>query len=126
MEYHFIELPKYREVKKFDEIINKWLYAIRNAEKFINNPEKLPDLIKKEATIMKAIQKMQKAAADPKVKAILEYREKAELDYINRISSAEKRGKEMVAIKLLSMGMNLDDISSATGLSKTDIQKLKQ
>ncbi len=38
----------------------------------------------------------------------------------------EKRAKEMVALQLLSMKMSIDEIMKATGLSKTDIQKLKQ
>jgi hypothetical protein len=32
----------------------------------------------------------------------------------------------MVAIKLLSMNMSIEEVSVATGLSKTDILKLKQ
>jgi len=93
MEYHFLELPKYKEDKKLEEIINKWLYAIKNGEKYINDPDKLPDTIKKEASIMRAINKMQKAAADSEVRAIMEYREKAELDHINMINNALREGE---------------------------------
>lgn len=96
VEYHFLELPKYRESKKIGDVINKWLFAIKNAEKFIREPNKLPDSIKNEEYIMKAIHKMQKAASDPDVRAIIEYREKAELDNLNRLKTAimegEKRG----------------------------------
>jgi len=42
--------------------------------------------------IMKAIKRMQKAAADPEVCAVIEYREKAELDYLNRVANARLEG----------------------------------
>jgi predicted transposase/invertase (TIGR01784 family) len=145
IEYHFLELPKYRENRKIEEIINKWLYAIKNAENYINEPDKLPDTIKKEASIMRAINKMQKAAADPEVRAIMEYREKAELDNINRINNALREGvilgkqegiilgkqegdekaREAIALTMLSMGMNIEDVSKATKLSKEHIMKIR-
>jgi predicted transposase/invertase (TIGR01784 family) len=141
VEYHFLELPKYRENKKIEEIINKWLYAIKNAEKFINDPDKLPDSIKKEASIMRAINKMQKAAADDELRAIIEYREKAELDDLQRIKNAQREGemrgiilgkqegdekaREAIALTMLSMGMNIEDVEKATKLSIEQILKLK-
>ncbi len=123
---------------------------------------------------MKAIKRMQKAAADRNVRAIMEYREKAARDEADRLSFAhekgiklgkeegimigkeeglmigemrgkeegimigEKRGKEegimigekrameRVALKMLSLKISTDEIAKATGLSKTDIMKLKQ
>ncbi len=94
VEYHFLELPKYTEVKKLEKEINKWLFAIKNGEQFINEPESLPDSIKKEASIMRAIQKMQRAAADDELRAIMEYRQKAEMDDLNRIKNAIMQGKQ--------------------------------
>ncbi len=38
MEYHFLELPKYADGKKLEKEISKWLFAIKNGEKFINEP----------------------------------------------------------------------------------------
>jgi len=35
---------------------------------------------------------MQKAAADPEVRAVIEYREKAELDYLNGMVNAKHEG----------------------------------
>ena len=93
-EYHFIELPKYKDDKSYDDPINRWIYMLVNGENFINNPELLPDSIKKEAMIMKAMQKMQKAAADPELRAIIEYREKAIRDEADKLFYAEKKGEK--------------------------------
>jgi predicted transposase/invertase (TIGR01784 family) len=109
-----------------------------NGEKFINDPGMLPDAIKKEVTIMKAIHKMQKAASDPELRAIIEYREKAIRDEADKLSFAEKKGelrgekrgelraKELIAIKMMAKNKSLEEIIEFTGLSKTDIMKLKQ
>ncbi len=98
VEYHFIELPKYKDDKMYGDPINQWLFALVNGETFIGDPAKMPDPIKKEAMIMKAIEKMQKATSDEDVRAILEYREKAVRDEADRMSYATKkalmRGKE--------------------------------
>ncbi len=138
VEYHFIELPKYKDERLYDDPINQWLFALMNGETFINDPGRIPERIKKEAMIMKAIKRMQKAAADPDVRAIIEYREKAARDEADRLSYAteealligEKRGKkrekETIALKLLSMNMTLEEICMVTGLTELDIMKLKQ
>jgi len=146
VEFHFIELPKYKDDKMYEYPINQWLYALVNGETFIAEPDMMPERIKKEAMIMKAIKKMQKAAADREVRAIMDYREKAVRDEADRLSFAhekgimigemkgkeegimigEKRAMERVALKMLSLDMSIDEIAKATGLSKTDIMKLKQ
>jgi len=104
VEYHFIELPKYKDDKKNELIINKWLYTIKNGENYINNPEGLPDTIKKEAMIMKAINKMAKAAADDEVRAVIEYREKAKLDELNRFRHAIDQTRESALNEGLVLG----------------------
>jgi predicted transposase/invertase (TIGR01784 family) len=140
VEYHFLELPKFRDSKTLEEIINKWLYTIKNAEKYINDPDKLPDTIKKEASIMRAINKMQKAAADDELRAIIEYREKAELDDLQRIKNAQREGemrgiilgkqegvlegKIEVAKKMLKRDLDFDIITSVTGLTIDEVKKL--
>lgn len=142
MEYHFLELPKYGDSKKFGDIFNKWLYAIKNGEKYINEPENLPATIKEEASIMRAINKMQKAAADSEVRAIMEYREKAELDYLNRMQNdiieSEKRGirlgekrgeekaREAIALTMLSHGMSIEEVIKVTKLTKKHLLRIKK
>jgi predicted transposase/invertase (TIGR01784 family) len=146
VEYHFLELPKYKEDKKLEEEIKKWLFTIKNAERFINEPEKLPETIKKEASIMRAIQKMQKAAADNELRAIMEYREKADLDNLQRMKNAlregekrgekrgillgekkgEKRAKEAIALTMLSLNMSIEDVAKATKLSIEHILKISK
>jgi len=37
----------------------------------------------------------------------------------------ERRGKELVAVQMLSLNISIDTIIAATGLSKADIQKLE-
>jgi len=100
--------------------------------------------------IMKAIKRMQKAAADPEVCAVIEYREKAELDYLNRVANARleglllgkeegmllgkeeglkegrKVGIELIVLKMLSKKRSIEEIAEFTGLSKADILKLQQ
>jgi predicted transposase/invertase (TIGR01784 family) len=134
VEYHFLELPKFEAGKGLDSTINKWLFAIKNGEEFINEPEKIPATIKKEATIMRAIEKMQQASTDKKFRAILEYRRKADLDVLNRIKSAQMLGKqegdekarEAIALTMLGMGMSFEVVSKATKLSVEQILKIKK
>ncbi len=146
VEYHFIELPKYKDDRTYDDPINKWLCAIIGGESFINNPGRMPEAIKKEKMIMKAIEKMRKAAADPDVRAIIEFREKAVHDEADRLAYAtkkamligekrgirlgEKRGRENekmnIALQMLALNISIDNISSVTGLSADTISKLKQ
>jgi hypothetical protein len=85
---------------------------------------------------------MQKAASDPELRAIIEYREKAIRDEADKLSFAEKKGelrgekrgekrgelraKELIAIKMMAKNKSLEEIIEFTGFSKTDIMKLKQ
>jgi hypothetical protein len=77
--YHFIELPKYKDDKNYENLNNRWLYTLINGEKFINDPAMLPDAIKEEDTIMKAIKK--KYLSDKEViNRIIDYRTKSLTD----------------------------------------------
>ncbi len=86
--------------------------------------------------IMKAIKRMLKAAAEPEVRAVMEYREKAELDYLNGIANARLLGKEegvllgskkaleSVAVEMLGNGIDVETVMQFTKLSRNDILKL--
>ncbi len=99
---------------------------------------------------MKAIKRMQKAAADPDLRAIMEYREKAVRDEADRLSFAHEKGikigeergimigkeegimigskkaMEAVALEMMSNGIDINTVMKFTKLSRQDIQKLQQ
>ncbi len=90
-ELHFIELKKFDKNKprvlmtKFE----KWLSLIKIEELIMQN---LPFNIKEEPEIYQAFMEMQKANSDPKIRELIEIREKAEHDEASRLLTAELKG----------------------------------
>jgi predicted transposase/invertase (TIGR01784 family) len=97
----------------------------------------LPKSLKEEEGIEMAIDAMRKAYAQDEIRAVIEAHEKAKRDAISRISFAErkgraeglkeglKEGREEVARRMLSLGLELEVISQATGLSVSELEELK-
>jgi hypothetical protein len=46
------------------------------------------------------------------------------VSYLNRVQCYKAEGIEAVALNMLKLGIKIEDISQATGLSKQEIQSL--
>ncbi len=124
MEFHFVELSKYTEKDyKARTRFEKWLYILKYGKQ-IKSIEDLPKDFRDEEGIEEVINKMFEANADPKIRNYMLSYEMAELDELSRLQNAIEEEKLSIAKKLLSMNFKLEDIVTATGLTKTDILTL--
>lgn len=122
------------KMRKFDKEspITFWI-------EFFKNPysEICRELYKFVPELKEAKELFEKAKADPKKRRLLEEREDAARNYASDISSAhnegreEERAKAMAekresAIKLLKMGLLVDQVGEALGLSIEEVSEIKK
>ena len=122
LKWYFIELPKFRKQNpNMDEKINQWLAFIDDYNKgAIEMAEK------KNNTLKRARIEMDHLTGDEEVRRLAELREKWEMDYVSGIDYAEKRAKTEIAKKLIELGVEDNKIIEATGLTKEEIEKIKE
>ena len=147
MEFHVIELPKLPPELK-DDIENEKVFLWA---KFISSEKKEDfDMIaQKDPYIDSAYQQLQIISQDKQKRLEYEARQKAILDYNQYMYEAEQRGREQgekvgreqgekvgreqgekekgiqIARNLLSLGLDVNTIMTATGLSLQDIEALQ-
>ena len=129
MEFHVIELPKLPP-KLSDDSSSVELWA-----KFINaeETEEFYMIAEKDPYIKSAYNQLQLISQDDQKRLEYEAREKAIHDYNQGIYEAEQRGRlqgeqavrESTAKNLLAIGISTEIIAQATGLSKEQIEDLK-
>jgi len=139
MGFHVIELPKLPpELKDNVENDKVFLWA-----KFISSEKKEDfDMVaQKDPYIDSAYQQLQIISQDKQKRLEYEARQKAILDYNQYMYEAEQRGREQgekvgreqgekekgiqIAKNLLSLGLDVNTIMTATGLSLQDIETLQ-
>ena len=149
LEFHFIELPKFRESSPdLSEKLNQWLALIDT-----ENKEWIGVAMENNENIKKAKEKVDEFVADDEARILIELREKWEMDYRSSIASAKEIGHEdgyreghkighkdgridgrkegrkesqkEIARKLLSKGIKIEEIQEITELTKEEIEKLK-
>ena len=139
MEFHVIELPKLPPELK-DDIENEKVFLWA---KFISSEKKEDfDMVaQKDPYIDSAYQQLQIISQDKQKRLEYEARQKAILDYNQYMYEAEQRGREQgekvgreqgekekgiqIAKNLLSLGLDVNTIMTATGLSLQDIETLQ-
>lgn len=123
LEMHFFELNKLQKVDKKSPA-SFWIEFFRDPYS-----EETKALCEYVPEIREAKEIYEKAKSDPKVRELIDAREKAIRDYCNDISCAEDRGelkgKREVAIKMLKKGSPVEDIADLTELSVAEIESLK-
>ena len=71
---------------------------------------------------------LEKAKADPEKRKLMQDREDAARNYANDISQAKKEGEKIAKVEtaknLLKIGLTVDQIAQATGLSIEDVSNL--
>ena len=149
VKWYFIELPKFRKYNPdMNEKINQWLAFIDD-----ENKEMVKVAEEKNKTLKKARKEIDYLTGDAALRRLAELREKWEFEYKVSMSNAKKMGMERgikqgmqeglekgiqegktegekaanlkTAKKLLEMNLPINQIIEATGLSKEEIENLK-
>ena len=124
IKWYFIELPKFREKHPdMNKKINQWISFI---DDFDEGAVKMAE--SKNKILKKARQEMNYLTGDAAVRRLEELKEKWEMDYISGMNYAEKKGEkkkqEEIAKKMFDMGIDISNITEATGLSREEIEKI--
>ena len=132
---HYIELPKFGRNKPghLRTPFEKWLEILKFSEKYITM-KRLPDYLSKEEGVAMAVSQLKKVNADREMRQLLEAREKEarHLSLMKHLARKEGwengrtegkvEGKAEVALRMLGLGIDLELIKQATGLSETELQ----
>ena len=130
LEFHFIELSKFNKTEaQLDNILDKWVYFLKNAEAL----EKVPNALK-EAEFTDAFGVL--ARSNWSNKELLEYDQYLDIwrSEAGRTESAEERGlakgkietKIEIAIDMLKANFDVEVIAQMTRLSIEQIKELKK
>ena len=129
LEMHFIEIPKFE--KKNPEAntkLEQWLWLLAGRE------EKLEMARKKNKEIDKAIDIIDQMSMDEKEWNLYISRQRAIWDYNTGMRTAKEKGIEEgaklekleIAKNMLKKGIDIQTIKDTTGLTKEEIEKLKE
>ncbi len=134
-EIHFIELPKLPKNEEIKDVFDAWMEFIENP---ISNKLQKAEMTIQE--IKEAKNELLRLSANDKERMKYEYRRAALLDKVSALENAEEKGIEIgkeigkkegeknkaieVAKNSLKAGLDIDTISSITGLDKNEIEKL--
>lgn len=133
-EMHFIELPKF--IKKNPTCktkLEQWLWLLVG-----DKEDMIKMAIEENEEVKKTVEVLDELSLSEEERQLYEYREKALLDEIDRIDymskkrfregeeQGEKNSKIEIAKNLLKKNISLEIISEATGLTKEEINKLRQ
>lgn len=121
---------KYVEISKFNKRIeelktnyDKWLFILKNLSRLDRQPEYLQTAVFNRLFAEAEIAKFTRAELREYEDSLKAYR-----DIKNSLDSAEEKGERKKAIEiaknLLEMGMSIDNIMKATGLSQKEIDML--
>ena len=149
IKWYFIELPKFRNQNPdMNEKINQWLAVLDDC-----NEEAIKMAEKKNKILKKAREEINYLTGDAAVRRLAELREDWEIDYAMGVNGAKRagfedgqrvgfedgkkvgfedgqkagfeNGKKEIAENLLKLGMEIEKISEATGLTLEEIKNLK-
>lgn len=134
-EIHFIELPKLPKNEEIKDVFDAWMEFIENP--ISNKLQKVEMTIQE---IKEAKNELLRLSANDKERMKYEDRRAALLDKVSALENAEEKGIEIgkeigkkegeknkaieVAKNSLKAGLDIDTISSITGLDKNEIEKL--
>ena len=131
MELHYIQLPKFKEkCKRISNKLEQWLTFILNEDveeiKMIDNE-----------FVQKAEDELEYINADEEERMRAKFRERAEWEYNANMNSMYSAGKSdgikegikeqsiSIAKKMLAENLDIEIIINTTGLTKEEIEKLK-
>jgi predicted transposase/invertase (TIGR01784 family) len=132
LQFIFIEMPKFtKEETELETFLDKWLYVIKNISRLDDKPQALTEGIFKKLFDVAEISQFSKVDR-------AEYEESLKVfwDFSNVLSTAERKGraegraegerdeKLRNAKNLKTLGVEVETISKATGLTKEEIESL--
>ena len=121
IEWYYIELPKFRKHHPdMSEKINQWLAFLDDEDK-----ELVDMAVKKNKVLEKAQNEVEYLTGDAELRRLAELQEKWDWDEQFYRKIAIKEEKKEIAKKLLKLGLEVNKIIEATGLTKEEIEKLK-
>lgn len=136
-EMHFIELNKFnKDYKDLKTGLDRWIAFLSRAYEL--NKDNIPEELAEDKEVKKAIEKLDIMYLSKEEREIYENDLKALMDYRAQIKAAERSGikegikkgeqqKEISIVKkLLSMGMDTEFISEASGLEAEKIEEIKR
>ena len=132
IEMHILEIPKIKDSEILKDELARWM-------KFIKNPgdEEVQKIMEENKFYKQARKELAYLSGDPDFQRLLESRAGFLMDMesyaVQREEEAEAKGKAEgkseaiieTAKKLLKMGLSIEQIIEATGLTKEEIEKLK-
>lgn len=130
MQYHFIELPKFKKREdQLETLVDKWIYFIKCAGDIKSAPTEL----KTNKTFAHAFQVLTQSAWTEKEMALYQAQVDARRVEIGVLATAKEEGREEgrsersleIARTMLAKNMIIKDISDVTGLGVDEIKKLK-
>ena len=127
-EIHFIEIPKLSEDSDEKDMLVAWMEFLKNPES-----EKVRSLELTISEIREAKDELIRISNDKEQRLLYEMRSKTLKDKNSALNEAERKGiekgiekgREKVAKNLLDMGIPINEIILATGLSENDILNIK-
>jgi len=129
VEIHFIEMEKFRKLRNKnlkEDKLQRWLSFFREDI----SKEELKELMDMDVDIRKAEEKIEYLSSDPKTLELYKSRERSLHERANMISSAKDDGINEKAIEaatnLLKLGVSIDIIIKAIGLSEEKIIQIKK
>ncbi len=81
--------------------------------------------MEKNEDVKKAIIMVREMSADEEMERLAELREKAIKDEKALYNTGIREGKREIALKLLSKNMKTEEVAELTGMTKEEIEKLK-
>lgn len=120
MTFYFIELPKFnKSLTELQDITDKWIFFIKEAEHLEIIPENVDD-----EGLQAAYLDANKHSWTKEELEAYDYAAMREQDERGKIELAEKRSKQTIAKKMKDKGVSYDNIVEFTGLIIDEIQSL--
>jgi conserved hypothetical protein (putative transposase or invertase) len=121
-EYHFVELKKFKKtVEQLENIADKWIYFLQNAERCENTPQEL----QKTQPLVKAFDVLERGRWN--TKELEEYEKFVDARRVEKsaLETAKIDERQEIAKKMLLENAKIEFICKVTGLSKKEIEELK-
>ena len=133
----YLEMPKFDKTEEqLETMYDKWLYALKNLTRLLDRPKALQERVFKRLFDQAEIARYTPEERREYEESVKEYR-----DYINTLDTAHEKGRKIgwsegrevgreegraegviaVARSLKEMGMTVENIVKATGLTEEDI-----
>jgi len=127
IELVFVELPKFnKSLDELETLTDKWIYFLKNARTL----ETIPEIMGEVPEIQKAFEIANQANFNRDELEDLQKREIFIQDQRNAITKAVNQAVKQqsleIAKRLIDLGLDDQTISQTTGLSLSEVQKLKQ